>query len=495
MLLHCHSDRNHVTVAIYARTTLRSLDLHASMDVPLPRSMIFIDHFSKPHGAYILSHFHSDHMHGLRAGWRFGFIHCSEVTARLLRARFTGLAIRSHALEEPFCVEDPTNPGREVFATFVEANHCPGSVIVVVEGLPAGPIVNTGDFRYYDGLLDSPALRHLVSARDTSDGQRCQKLCLDTTWAHAAFERLPSKIESIGYVLDLIEVHHSDRVFLHSHCLGDEEILGAVADMLEPGQNLCFTDKARFEELQLAQVPFVNRCELLGDGPLGSERFIVIAGTGARARDRRLAGASGIEISCSTLWWARRAPRTFVDWRSMPVCDSGVFHVLFAMHSSLGELRSFAQALRPRSVHSICATPIEAGRDRDLVTLLELTDAVASDRLVVGDVPMTTTTTTTAQPAPVEVLLDDSLDNSQLELLAILESQPMRTTTPGSSATAAAAAAAVAPGSSPTTTTTMTTAAQPRRVPRRHDSVATTEVDSDSSGEGVLLPMLKRPRQ
>ena len=177
------------------------------------------------------------------------------------------------------------------------------------------------------------------------------------------------------------------------------------------------------------------------------------------------------------------------------MCDSGVFHVLFAMHSSLGELRSFAQALRPRSVHSICATPIEAGRDRDLVTLLELTDAVASDRLVVGDVPMTTTTTTTAQPDPVEVLLDDSLDTSQLELFAILESQPMRTTTPGSSATAAAAAAAVDPGSSPTTTTTMTTAAQPRRVPRRHDSVATTEVDSDSSGEGVLLPMLKRPRQ
>ena len=184
------------------------------MDVPLPRSMIFIDHFSKPHGAYILSHFHSDHMHGLRAGWRLGFIHCSEVTARLLRARFTGLAIRPHALEEPFVVEDPTNPRREVFATFVEANHCPGSVIVVVEGLPAGPIVNTGDFRYYDGLLDSPALRHLVSARDTSDGQRCQKLCLDTTWAHAAFERLPSKIESIGYVLDLIEAHRSDRFFV-----------------------------------------------------------------------------------------------------------------------------------------------------------------------------------------------------------------------------------------------------------------------------------------
>ena len=177
--------------------------------------MIFIDHFSKPHGAYILSHFHSDHMHGLRAGWRLGFIHCSEVTARLLRARFTGLAIRPHALEEPFVVEDPTNPRREVFATFVEANHCPGSVIVVVEGLPAGPIVNTGDFRYYDGLLDSPALRHLVSARDTSDGQRCQKLCLDTTWAHAAFERLPSKIESIGYVLDLIEAHRSDRCFFY----------------------------------------------------------------------------------------------------------------------------------------------------------------------------------------------------------------------------------------------------------------------------------------
>ena len=34
---------------------------------------------------------------------------------------------------------------------------------------------------------------------------------------------------------------------------------------LNLGRILCFTDKARFEELQLAQVPFVNRCELLGN--------------------------------------------------------------------------------------------------------------------------------------------------------------------------------------------------------------------------------------
>ena len=177
----------------------------------------------------------------------------------------------------------------------------------------------------------------------------------------------------------------------------------------------------------------------------------------------------------------------------------GLFHVLFAMHPSLGELRSFAQALRPRSVHSICATPIEDGRDQDLVTLLELTDAVASDRLVVDVVPMTTTTTTLAQPAPVEVFLDDSLDDSQLELLVMLESQPPTTTTtttmtPRSSTTTTTTT--MTPGSLPTTITTTTTATQPQlQDDHNHDSVPTTEVDSDSSGEGVMLPLPKCPRQ
>ena len=105
------------------------------------------------------------------------------------------------------------------------------------------------------------------------------------------------------------------------------------------------------------------------------------------------------------------------------------------------------------------------------MTLLDLTDAVASDGLVVGVVPATTPTTTiTAQPAPIWTILDNTLDDSQLELLAILESQPP-----------------------PMTTTTTTMTAQPQL--QRDASVPTTEVDSDSSDETTLLPLLKRLRQ
>lgn len=461
------------------------------MDVPLPGSMIFIDHFAIARGAYILSHFHSDHLRGLHVGWRYGFIHCSKVTARFLWARFgVTLPVRPHVLEEPFSVEDPTHAGRQVFATFIEANHCPGSVIVVVDGLPAGPIVNTGDFRYYDGLLDSPTLRRLISARDASDGQQCHKLCLDTTWAHPLFEQLPSKIESIQYVLDLIEDHPGERVFLHSHGSGDEEILEAVAGILEPDQKLSFAEKARLEELQLAQVPFVGRCELLGDSlsALGSdERFIVIAGAGARTRDRRLAGVHGIEISCSTLWWARCS---YDWWQSMPVLERGVYHVLFAMHSSLAELRAFAQALAPSTVHALCPSPI--ARDRGgLAELLGLSLSTHDDHVfVVGDVPAhmrpsastSSSSSTTVALAPLDMrLVESQLDTQQVELISLLDSQLQATTdAPSSSVSMAAPASSSVPTAAPTLPL------------MRRDSVASTDLDSDS--EKAMLPICKRPR-
>ena len=107
----------------------------------VPGTAIFIDSFHRPaRGAatYILTHCHNDHMAGLHANWKSGLLHCTEVSARLLTYRWPrgtiSKVLRVHDFEEAFGVDDPAHPGQQVTCTFVDASHCPGAAVVVLEG-------------------------------------------------------------------------------------------------------------------------------------------------------------------------------------------------------------------------------------------------------------------------------------------------------------------------------------------------------------------------
>ena len=117
--------------------------------------------------------------------------------------------------------------------------------MVVFEGLRDEPGVNTGDFRYSDALLKSPALQRVAPA---DDGKRVQQLCLDTSWAN--IDRLPSKQHSAELLLEVLS-SFSYRVFIVSH-LGDEEMLRAIA-WRHPGEKLWFTDACRYHEFSVAE--------------------------------------------------------------------------------------------------------------------------------------------------------------------------------------------------------------------------------------------------
>ena len=221
------------------------------MQDPLTNTSIFIICFERAGGVYFLTHAHTDHMRGLHHGWRYGKLYCSKVSADILLNRGVVRASLLHArdLEQPFEVVDPKNPRVAVTATFADANHCPGSAMVVLEWPSGSAVVNTGDFRYYDALWDSPTLRRIV------DGQSCARLHYDASWAHGAFSQLPSKCDSIGVLLDLIERHASERVIMHSHGLGDEESFASIANHF-PGQKLLFADERRLAELKLCDFVF-----------------------------------------------------------------------------------------------------------------------------------------------------------------------------------------------------------------------------------------------
>ena len=125
---------------------------------------------------------------------------------------------------------------------FVDASHCPGSVIVLFEGLPGEPVVNTGDFRLHEGLQCSPALQRVASAR-------CVHLFLDVSCAHPALADVPTKRYSLAMIFDLLDRHPAENVLLHSHGLCDDQLLIAVARYF-PGETLRFAAEGRLWQLQ-----------------------------------------------------------------------------------------------------------------------------------------------------------------------------------------------------------------------------------------------------
>ena len=166
------------------------------MEQPLVGTSIYVDNFVRAGSAYILTHTHTDHLRGLHNGWSYGEIHCTSASAKLLMLHYpsfrTSLLVL-HGLEQPLEI------GTGITATFVDANHCTGSVLVVFEGdgLRDGPVVNSGDFRFCEALLGSPALQRVALA---VDGKPCQQLRLDVSWEQ--IDRLPSKATSAELLLE-----------------------------------------------------------------------------------------------------------------------------------------------------------------------------------------------------------------------------------------------------------------------------------------------------
>ena len=111
-------------------------------------------------GTYFLSHYHGDHYGGLTEKWCAGPIYCSAITARLVH-RILGVGIqwlRPLPLERESVVEG-------VGVTLVDANHCPGSVMLLFR-VPAASsakasaarcILHTGDMRFDPRMIEPPA--------------------------------------------------------------------------------------------------------------------------------------------------------------------------------------------------------------------------------------------------------------------------------------------------------------------------------------------------
>jgi DNA cross-link repair 1B protein len=190
-----------------------------------PALPILVDDFRHAVGVstYFLTHLHADHTRGISKNWNNGVIYCSEVTLRLFNHKFKDLSISSRSLQSlelgvPHALQLSNSMPATV--TLVDANHCPGAVMIVIE-LHGRCIVHTGDCRWQPRMAELPSLC----------GKRVHTAFLDCTYAKPQFT-FPSREEAAAQVVSLARKHAQHIVYIAVDTLGKEELLVAVAQAL-----------------------------------------------------------------------------------------------------------------------------------------------------------------------------------------------------------------------------------------------------------------------
>lgn len=218
---------------------------------------IQIDYFRKnperpPPLACFLSHVHSDHLQGLES-FRAPFIYCSAATRELLlriekyphRMNFSKGILESRRLHykhltkllRPIPLDTPTEieltPLLSIRVTLLDANHCAGAVMFLIEG-DGKAVLYTGDIRAERWWVNS-LVRHPVLIPYTLGSKKLDKIYLDTTFAsiNHVCRSFPSKAEGLRELLQKVEAYPKETIFyFRAWTFGYEDVWIALSAFL-----------------------------------------------------------------------------------------------------------------------------------------------------------------------------------------------------------------------------------------------------------------------
>jgi hypothetical protein len=124
-------------------------------------------------------------------------------------------------------------PGNSIRVTLIDANHCIGAVMFLIEG-DGKAVLYTGDIRaetwWVNSLVQNPVLLPY-----TLGDRRLDCVYLDTTFAtnHEPYKTFPSKAEGIRELLQKVSQYPDDTVFyFHSWTFGYENVWIALSSFL-----------------------------------------------------------------------------------------------------------------------------------------------------------------------------------------------------------------------------------------------------------------------
>jgi hypothetical protein len=202
--------------------------------------------------ACFLSHVHSDHILGLES-LKMPFVYCSATTRRLLlrmekyphrinfakgilesrRQHYRHLKLVLKALPLYTSVELELAPKSKIRVTLLDANHCPGSVMFLIED-DNQAILYTGDVRaelwWVNALIQNPLI-----LRYTCGYKELDCIYLDTTFSthDDQYRNFPTKREGLTELITKVSQCSRDAVFyFRAWTLGYEQVWMALSNLL-----------------------------------------------------------------------------------------------------------------------------------------------------------------------------------------------------------------------------------------------------------------------
>ncbi|XP_072934364.1 uncharacterized protein [Epargyreus clarus] len=136
---------------------------------------------------YFLTHFHSDHYSGLKKSFN-KILFCSQITADLCTSRLGVNAkfIRIINVDEPLEVDG-------VKVTAIDANHCPGAVMLIFTLPNDKTLLHTGDFRATPLMESHPVFWN----------NDIHTIYLDTTYCNPRYD-FPTQDQSLEMALHVL---------------------------------------------------------------------------------------------------------------------------------------------------------------------------------------------------------------------------------------------------------------------------------------------------
>ncbi|GAB1597350.1 DNA cross-link repair 1A protein-like, partial [Argonauta hians] len=169
--------------------------------------------------AYFLTHFHYDHYQGLTKHFSQP-LYCSEVTANLVKLKIgvSNQYIHPLPLYCPVVIDS-------VEVTLMDANHCPGSVLILMRYSEHGmkkTILHTGDFRADSIMEEYNALKNV----------KINQLYLDTTYCDPQYV-FPGQQEVLDFCVFLVksflEENPQTLIVVGTYTIGKEKVFLALA--------------------------------------------------------------------------------------------------------------------------------------------------------------------------------------------------------------------------------------------------------------------------
>ncbi|XP_062859114.1 DNA cross-link repair 1A protein [Trichomycterus rosablanca] len=289
--------------------------------------------------AYFLTHFHSDHYNGLTKNSMLP-IYCNKITGNLVKSKLRVDEKYVHILPMN---KECTVDGVKVI--LLDANHCPGSAMLLFL-LPDGQtVLHTGDFRADSSMERYRELQSL----------RIQTLYLDTTYCSPEYS-FPTQQEVISFAantaFELITLNPRTLVVCGTYSVGKEKVFLAIGQVLGSkiymskekyrtmccleSQQICQSVTADIKEMKKAQVHVLPMMQL---------NF-----RNLRAYLNKLSGTYDQLVAFKPTGWTFTQSQAVQDIQPQVEGNISIYGIPYSEHSSFLELKRFVQWLRPLKI-------------------------------------------------------------------------------------------------------------------------------------------------